>query len=383
MVGGLAAIAAVGFAVGLLDSTLALLPLAARLGLLLLLVGAVMLLTLFGLYRGVQRASAQALDHAAAQQNLLLERLRLESERARGLSESLDEAMATQLTSVIADSESSALALVDKVGRLNTDALHLIEYLQQSGSEAASMEREIDGSLLFIADVCRFVEELPVIMQRDMGIIEGAYDKVGSLKTLSALIQSISKQTDMLAINACIESARAGEAGRGFTVVADEVRKLSERTREAALAIQNGLDAMQQTVRDGLQAFQGSANGRSTEAARIVASLKSLHHSQEDMRQYYKTLYTVVRRHNSTLAGEIAEMLGNLQVQDIVRQRIERVIGCQSRREQLRARWLPVLVSGVAAEEMEQLLKDYLEEEFLHAPSGGKDKSTLPKIELF
>lgn len=381
--GGLVALAAVGGVLGLLDSMLASLSASVRVGLLLVLVTGVCVLALLVFKRLLQGQQALALASAMAQHDLLIERLEQESERARSPAEALDEAMSAQLLSVIADSESSALALVDKVGRLNIDASRLMEYLEHSGAEAAKMERDIAGSLQFIADIGHFVEELPALMRRDMEIIEGAYEKVGSLKTLSALIQSISKQTDLLAINTCIEAARAGEAGRGFTVVADEVRKLSLRTRDAALAIQNGLDAMQQTVSDGLHALQGAAHSRAEEAAGIVDSLSSLQHSQEDMRQYYKTLFTVVRRHNSTLATEIGEMLANLQVQDVVRQRIERVIGCQSRREQLRARWLSVLMSGAATEEMQQVLTDYLNQEFLHAPSSDENHSSLPTIELF
>lgn len=88
-----------------------------------------------------------------------------------------------------------------------------------------------------------------------MELLKGSQEQMEHTTSVIQSIQSISRQTNLLSLNASVEAARAGEAGKGFAVVADEVRRLAQTSDSASKDIFSNLDKMQEYVNTVVQQF--------------------------------------------------------------------------------------------------------------------------------
>ena len=161
----------------------------------------------------------------------------------------------------LVDQQEGVQTIAAAAEQMGNNIQQIVDSMAQSAASAKQVYQASFKGQEVVTDAVNVIQKASEDMALSANNVNALNDKVGSITSMVDLIKGIAEQTNLLALNAAIEAARAGEQGRGFAVVADEVRSLASRTQQSTEEISALVEQLQKSSVDAAKVItQGKEN---------------------------------------------------------------------------------------------------------------------------
>lgn len=314
---------------------------------------------------------------------------------------SFNDVIRGHLKSVKQETEECAMRLIGHLGNAHKHTMSVLGAAQSAVDSGTSWievsAKRLDEQTTMLRELQAMAVSKSDYDAMQKSALMGLNNDVQNLMPTVALIEQIANHTNLLSLNAAIEAARAGDVGRGFTVVADNVFKLSEQASEAANLIRDGIDqvaaSISREVNNTLANLEQDCTQQRVES--IAQKVCELGGQFSNLLSDTQQLSTTLSVCASELQNSIADALGVLQSQDIVRQQIEHIEEALYALDEHVQDWDEQLTETPDNPELLPKLGDKLDRLFAryvmhqqrnaHLIAIGKEpgETGLPRVELF
>lgn len=235
-----------------------------------------------------------------------------------------------QVNATIQTSETAVLAMCGRLDRVHSRTTDLRQRVVDAVARSeqlsvASLQQSTEHAAA-VADLASHQEVFEKTRLEFLQRVRNSADQVRHLAPLAELISDIARQTNMLAINAAIEAARAGNEGSGFKVVAGEVRRLSTQTADAAKQVTQGIQQAAQAIeREAAQLEAEVGESSAAQLGEISRHIQNMSQTLSEVVPYLGQLSEQMDHGIADVTSDIVDTLGDMQFQDINRQLLEQI----------------------------------------------------------
>jgi methyl-accepting chemotaxis protein len=225
-------------------------------------------------------------------------------------------AIAEQTNGAVSSQQSSIELIAVAMEQMSNTVKEVALHATDTATASQETESEADKSQKIVSTTIETIEQLAARIQEATDAINSLAAKSQQIGSVSEVISNIAEQTNLLALNAAIEAARAGEQGRGFAVVADEVRALAKKTQESTHSIQETIEQLRTGTEEAAASMLTSSDQaqKAVEQANLAGDALGVIIDAVDRINGMNTQIATASEEQATVTGDINSNVHNISV---------------------------------------------------------------------